>query len=118
MSDVGRIPFLDLVGLHDGLEKELTPVFQRVLKTAGFIGGPMVDQFEREFGLFCDAAHCIGVGSGTDAVRFALMAAVLPDAADADARRRRVRNSAILFSLIAAGFYLAFIVMVLVRAAK
>ena len=75
MSDVGSIPFLDLVSLHDGLEKELTPVFQRVLKTAGFIGGPMVDQFEREFGLFCDAAHCIGVGSGTDAVRFALMAA-------------------------------------------
>jgi dTDP-4-amino-4,6-dideoxygalactose transaminase len=75
MSDIGRIPFLDLVGLHDGLEKELTPVFQRVLKTAGFIGGPMVEQFEREFGLFCDAAHCIGVGSGTDAVRFALMAA-------------------------------------------
>lgn len=75
MSDIARIPFLDLVGLHDGLEKELTPVFQRVLKTAGFIGGPMVDQFEREFGLFCDAAHCIGVGSGTDAVRFALMAA-------------------------------------------
>jgi dTDP-4-amino-4,6-dideoxygalactose transaminase len=75
MSDVGRIPFLDLVSLHDGLEKELTPVFQRVLKTAGFIGGPMVEQFERAFGLFCDAAHCIGVGSGTDAVRFALMAA-------------------------------------------
>jgi dTDP-4-amino-4,6-dideoxygalactose transaminase len=75
MSDVGSIPFLDLVSLHDGLEKELTPVFQRVLKTAGFIGGPMVDQFERNFGLFCGAAHCIGVGSGTDAVRFALMAA-------------------------------------------
>src|SRR3984885_13348634 len=75
MSDYGSIPFLDLVGLHDGLEKELIPVFQRVLKTAGFIGGPMVEQFEREFGLFCDTAHCIGVASGTDAVRFALMAA-------------------------------------------
>jgi hypothetical protein len=46
------------------------------------------------------------------------MVAVLPDAADALARRRRVRNSAILFSLIAAAFYLGFIVMVLVRAAK
>jgi hypothetical protein len=46
------------------------------------------------------------------------MAAVLPGALEADARRRRVRNSAILFSLIAAGFYLGFIVMVLVRAAK
>ena len=75
MSDNGSVPFLDLVSLHDGLEKELIPVFQRVLKTAGFIGGPMVEQFEHEFGLFCDTAHCIGVASGTDAVRFALMAA-------------------------------------------
>ena len=75
MTDHGIVPFLDLVGLHKGLENELVPVFQTVLNTAGFIGGPMVDQFEREFGLFCDTAYCIGVGSGTDAVRFALMAA-------------------------------------------
>ena len=75
MSDNRNIPFLDLVGLHAGLENELMPVFQKVLKTAGFIGGPMLDQFEREFGRFCDAAHCVGVASGTDAVRFALMAA-------------------------------------------
>jgi predicted nucleic acid-binding Zn ribbon protein len=46
------------------------------------------------------------------------MAAVLPEIDDAGTRRRRVRNSAILWTLIAAGFYLAFIVMVLVRAAK
>jgi len=75
MSSTANIPFLDLVGLHDGLEKELIPVFQRVLKTAGFIGGPVVDQFEQEFGAFCETTHCIGVASGTDAVRFALMAA-------------------------------------------
>ena len=35
----------------------------------------MVEEFEREFGKFCDAAHCVGVASGTDAVRFGLMAA-------------------------------------------
>jgi dTDP-4-amino-4,6-dideoxygalactose transaminase len=75
MSDNASVPFLDLVGLHEGLERELIPIFQGVLRTAGFIGGPMVEQFEREFGLFCDAAHCIGVASGTDATRFALMAA-------------------------------------------
>jgi len=75
MSGNGSIPFLDLVSLHDELEEELLPVFQRVLKTAGFIGGPVVDQFEQEFGFFCDTAYCIGVASGTDAVRFALMAA-------------------------------------------
>jgi dTDP-4-amino-4,6-dideoxygalactose transaminase len=35
----------------------------------------MVDQFEREFADFCEASHCVGVGSGTDALRFALTAA-------------------------------------------
>jgi hypothetical protein len=45
------------------------------------------------------------------------MAAVLMSA-DERARRRRVRNSAIVWALIAAGFYLSFIVLSVVRAAK
>lgn len=75
MSDCQKIPFLDLVGLHEEIEKELVPVFQKALRTAGFIGGPMVEEFERDFARFSDATHCLGVASGTDAVRFALMAA-------------------------------------------
>jgi dTDP-4-amino-4,6-dideoxygalactose transaminase len=79
MPNDERIPFLDLVSLHQELENELTPVFQKALRTAGFVGGPMVEEFERDFARFCDAAHCVGLSSGTDAVRFALMAAgVLP----------------------------------------
>ena len=35
----------------------------------------MVEGFERDFAAFCDAPYCVGVGSGTDALRFALMAA-------------------------------------------
>src|SRR6202050_3675906 len=71
----GKIPFLDLVTLHQELEAELVPVFQKVLRTAGFVGGPMVEDFEREFAAFSGATHCVGLASGTDAVRFALMAA-------------------------------------------
>ena len=41
------IPFLDLVTPHVELEQELTGVFRRALHTAGFIGGPMVEDFER-----------------------------------------------------------------------
>ena len=37
---------------------------------------------------------------------------------DERARRRRVRNSAIFWALIATGFYLSFIVLSLVRDAK
>jgi dTDP-4-amino-4,6-dideoxygalactose transaminase len=35
----------------------------------------MVEDFEKSFARFCDAQHCVGVGSGTDALRLALMAA-------------------------------------------
>jgi dTDP-4-amino-4,6-dideoxygalactose transaminase len=75
MTDHLKVPFLDLVAPHAQLEKELTAVFQTALRTAAFVGGPMVEQFESEFAQFCGTKFCVGVGSGTDAVRFALMAA-------------------------------------------
>lgn len=70
-----KIPFLDLITPHAELEEELVAIFRSALKTAGFIGGPMVEGFEQDFAEFCGARHCIGVNSGTDALRFALMAA-------------------------------------------
>jgi dTDP-4-amino-4,6-dideoxygalactose transaminase len=75
MSMNGNIPFLDLVSQHLQLEEELVSVFRSALKTAGFIGGPMVEGFEREFAQFCDTKYSVGVASGTDALRFALWAA-------------------------------------------
>jgi dTDP-4-amino-4,6-dideoxygalactose transaminase len=75
MSGFTKIPFLDLITPHEELKEELCAAFQSALATAGFIGGPMVEEFERNFAEFCDADHCIGVGSGTDALRFALIAA-------------------------------------------
>jgi len=70
-----KIPFLDLVTPHQALEEELVAVFRQAVSKAAFIGGPMVEGFEREFGAFCDSPYCVGVASGTDAVRFALTAA-------------------------------------------
>jgi dTDP-4-amino-4,6-dideoxygalactose transaminase len=70
-----KVPFLDLVTPHVELETELLAVCQKVLRNAGFVGGPMVEEFEREFAKFCDSKYCVGLASGTDAVRFALMAA-------------------------------------------
>jgi dTDP-4-amino-4,6-dideoxygalactose transaminase len=75
MSDNGRIPFLDLVTPHQELEQELVAGFRRALHTAGFVGGQIVAEFETEFAQFCGTRHCVGVGSGTDALRFALIAA-------------------------------------------
>ena len=75
MSQDAKIPFVDLVTPHRELQEELVDVFKAALATAGFIGGPMVEGFEREFALYCDAKHSVGVSSGTDALRFALSAA-------------------------------------------
>jgi dTDP-4-amino-4,6-dideoxygalactose transaminase len=74
MSVPSNIPFLDLVTPHVELEKELTAVFLQALRTAGFIGGPMVEEFEAAFAKFCDTKFSIAISSGTDALRFALMA--------------------------------------------
>lgn len=74
-TNPNAVPFLDLVTPHRELREELNAVFAKVMDSAYFIGGPMVEDFEREFATFCDAQHCVGLSSGTDAVRFALMAA-------------------------------------------
>ena len=52
-KDNGKIPFLDLVTPHRELKGELLAVLDAALDTAGFIGGPMVEGFEREFAAFC-----------------------------------------------------------------
>jgi len=68
------IPFLDLVTPHVELEGELTDLFRRALHSASFVVGPMIEGFEREFAQFSASSHCIAVSSGTDALRFAIMA--------------------------------------------
>ncbi len=69
------VPFLDLVTTHQELKDELCAAFRSALETASFIGGPRVEEFETRFAAYCKTQFCVGVGSGTDALRFALMAA-------------------------------------------
>jgi len=68
------VPFLDLITPHAELEDRLVTVLKCALATAGFVGSPAVEEFERAFAAYCDCSYCIGVGSGTDALRFALLA--------------------------------------------
>ena len=75
MTNQTRVPFLDLVTPHQELQTELLAAAQKAFSTASFIGGPMVEEFEREFARFCGTKYCVGVNSGTDALRFTFMAA-------------------------------------------
>jgi dTDP-4-amino-4,6-dideoxygalactose transaminase len=69
------VPFLDLTTPHRQLEEELIAAARAAIRDARFIGGPAVEGFEREFADYCGTKFCVGLASGTDAVRFALMAA-------------------------------------------
>jgi dTDP-4-amino-4,6-dideoxygalactose transaminase len=75
MTASSKIPFLDLITPHVELEGQLVEAFRAALRTAGFIGGPAVEGLEKEFAEFCETRYSIAVSSGTDALRFALMAA-------------------------------------------
>jgi dTDP-4-amino-4,6-dideoxygalactose transaminase len=75
MMTTPPVPFLDLVTLHRELEEDLVAAFRDAVRSAAFIGGPQVESFEREFAEYCGTRLCVGVANGTDAVRFALMAA-------------------------------------------
>ena len=70
-----NIPFLDLKAQYKQIETEVVPAVTEAMAAGMFIGGPQVTGFEAEFAHFCDSRYCVGVGSGTDALRFALIAA-------------------------------------------
>jgi dTDP-4-amino-4,6-dideoxygalactose transaminase len=69
-----QIPFLDLGAIHEPLADEFRRVFDHVLATGAFVGGPYVEQFEADWAAYCEAEHAIGVANGTDALELALRA--------------------------------------------
>lgn len=68
------VPFLDLKLQHAQLKKEILACWGEILDTAGFVGGAQVESFEREFAVACGVQYAVAVGSGTDALRFILIA--------------------------------------------
>jgi dTDP-4-amino-4,6-dideoxygalactose transaminase len=69
-----QVPFLDLKTQYKQIEHEVLPMITVAMADGAFIGGEQVSCFEEEFAKFCDSRYCVGVNSGTDALRFALMA--------------------------------------------
>jgi dTDP-4-amino-4,6-dideoxygalactose transaminase len=69
------VPFVGLARQHAALGDELREAFERVVGSDGFILGPEVEAFEREFADYCAARECVGVASGTAALALALTAA-------------------------------------------
>lgn len=69
-----NIPFLDLKAQNSGLKAEILPIWAEILDSAAFIGGAYVTAFEEEFASLTRTRYCIALNSGTDALRFILLA--------------------------------------------
>jgi dTDP-4-amino-4,6-dideoxygalactose transaminase len=65
---------VDLGWQHAQIRDEVEAGMASVMDATAFIQGPEVGQFESEFAAFSGVDHCIGVGSGTDALELAVRA--------------------------------------------
>jgi dTDP-4-amino-4,6-dideoxygalactose transaminase len=69
------VPFLDLHGMHASMKDDILADVADLIDTSAFSNGPAVVEFEGEFARYCGTSSCVGVASGLDALRLALIAA-------------------------------------------
>ncbi|MEE8142308.1 MAG: DegT/DnrJ/EryC1/StrS family aminotransferase [Planctomycetota bacterium] len=69
-----RIPLVDLAAQYAAIAPEIDSAIQETLRRNDFILGEGVQRFEEEFARFCETRHCVGVGSGTEALHLACRA--------------------------------------------
>jgi dTDP-4-amino-4,6-dideoxygalactose transaminase len=67
-----QVAFYDLRRHDDAIRAELEEASRRVIASGRFVLGQEVEAFEYEFAAYCGAEHCIGVGSGLDALHLVL----------------------------------------------
>jgi dTDP-4-amino-4,6-dideoxygalactose transaminase len=69
------VPFLDLEPpLADGVREAILADVAELLQTHAYTNGPQVAAFEEAFARYVGVRSCIGVASGLDALRLALLA--------------------------------------------
>ncbi len=70
-----KVPYFDLSRSHQKFVGEAQEAFDRILKSGAYILGPALKDLEAEFAVYTGTKYALGVGSGTDALTFALKAA-------------------------------------------
>ena len=65
---------MDLGRIHAELKSRILDDASSLIDDGAFVNGPAVSEFEAEFASFCGTTHCIGISSGLDALRLALLA--------------------------------------------
>ncbi len=69
-----NVPLVDLHAQYLSIKSEIDAAMERVITRTAFIGGDDLARFEEEFAAYCEAAACVGVGNGTDALYLTLRA--------------------------------------------
>lgn len=69
------IPVSDLKRQYKSIRKEVSAAITRVFSDSWFILGKQGESFEKEFAHYVGSEHAVGVGSGTEALHLALVAA-------------------------------------------
>ncbi len=68
------IPVMNVQRQYASLQQELDDAALEVLHSGGYILGPKVTDFEKDFAAYCNTKYAVGVGNGTDALVIALLA--------------------------------------------
>lgn len=69
-----QIPYFDLKKQYASIQSEIDEALLRVLGSGWYVLGKELENFEKSFASYCDAQYAVGVNSGTDAIRLALIA--------------------------------------------
>jgi dTDP-4-amino-4,6-dideoxygalactose transaminase len=69
-----NVPLLDLKAQYATIRAEVEPVVLEVMASQYFIGGPKIDDLEREVATYCSTKHSVGCANGSDAILLALQA--------------------------------------------
>ena len=69
------VPFVDLKAQAQALHDEFDAALWSVIDRAAYTLGPELEEFEAAFAALCGCDYAVGVSSGTDAVKLALLAA-------------------------------------------
>ncbi|MBT8244317.1 DegT/DnrJ/EryC1/StrS family aminotransferase [Winogradskyella sp.] len=68
-----KIQMVDLQGQYKEIKDEVNLSFDEILKSAAFINGPKVHQFQKNLEDYLNVKHVIPCANGTDALQIAMM---------------------------------------------
>lgn len=72
-----HVPFYDLRPSHEPIRRRILDALSELIDSNAYTNGPHVTAFEAAWASYCGSDNCVGLASGLDALRLALIAAGL-----------------------------------------